>query len=425
MKKIIVIAITSILLSSGILVGAGNIENIKEINYKDDKELKIKENILTIESIFNKLLDLIPNNTHLEEKLIKYFNDINNIGSLNGPDCFINLPSSVEAYITEVWGAAPFFSYLSTELFGITEVCDVENTIYPGWCLDYHTPLPFDYFVEPDAMPIPVMLYSSYCPPDFLIDDGWDEVNYILNNKHPSAGWNDIHIAINQFVNFGDPIPPPTLSSIAGQMVIAANANPNFEPQPGDIIAVIVDPLESSIGIEPPFINEWGDDHCRWQYTIIEVPVPFDDGDCTLTFGYWKTHGDPSKVKKYDRIWNEILPSGPDSEFFSTGESYIEILWTNPGKNKDKGLEGGNAYIILAVQYIAALLNGIKNNGYPNSPDIGTVLSNAENLLNSYSTDMEIPKGGIPDDRAEAISLAGTLDDFNNGRIPGWPHCED
>jgi hypothetical protein len=66
---------------------------------------------------------------------------------------------------------------------------------------------------------------------------------------------------------------------------------------------------------------------------------------CVRTQGYWKNHADPEK--HYDTAWDAV--GGPDASFFNTGKSYLVVLETEPG--------GGNAFLILAHQWIAAELN--------------------------------------------------------------------
>jgi hypothetical protein len=133
---------------------------------------------------------------------------------------------------------------------------------------------------------------------------------------------------------------------------------------------------------------------------------------CTHTQGYWKTHSEYGPAP-YDNTWAE-LPDGADTEFFGTGHTYYEIL------NMDS--RGGNAYIILAHQYIAAELNGL-NNDDPLPSHITDIMGDAELLLIDYQSSLEIPKKNP--DRSYAITLAGELDGFNNGYFPGWPHCDD
>ena len=66
---------------------------------------------------------------------------------------------------------------------------------------------------------------------------------------------------------------------------------------------------------------------------------------CTLTQGYWKTHSKYGPAP-YDATWALI---GEDTTFFSSGKTWHQAI--------DTSSAGGNAYYILAHQYIAAKLN--------------------------------------------------------------------
>jgi hypothetical protein len=141
----------------------------------------------------------------------------------------------------------------------------------------------------------------------------------------------------------------------------------------------------------------------------VNVNVPCVGG-CTLTQGYWKTHSEYGPAP-YDDTW-AMLPDGADTPFFGTGLSYYEVLWTVP--------KGGNAYFILAHQYIAAELNAL-NGAYVPS-EVQSAMDQAEALLVGYEDKLSIPKKG--GDRALAIQLYELLDDYNNGLI-GPGHCSE
>ena len=133
--------------------------------------------------------------------------------------------------------------------------------------------------------------------------------------------------------------------------------------------------------------------------TLLKFPAP--RGGCTLTQGYWKTHAKYNK-KKYDPTWGK-LSNGANTVFFS-GDTYIEVLWTNS--------KGGNEYIILAHQYIAAELNQLNDASIP--PDAESAFNQAAKLFNGTETA----------DRSVWITLSEILDDYNNGLI-GPGHCDD
>ncbi len=147
----------------------------------------------------------------------------------------------------------------------------------------------------------------------------------------------------------------------------------------------------------------------RW---IVDVTVPCGGG-CTLTPGYWKTHSKYGPAP-YDDTWAQL---GEDTLFFSSGQSYYQVLWTNPS--------GGNAYYILAHAYIAAKLNGM--NG-ANTSAVASQLTQAEALFSNplytpaYVATLKGSKGNTL--RAQFLTLAATLDKYNNGLI-GPGHCSE
>ena len=126
---------------------------------------------------------------------------------------------------------------------------------------------------------------------------------------------------------------------------------------------------------------------------------------CTLTPGYWKTHSIYGPAP-YDATWAEI---GEEAPFFTSGKTYYEALWTEP--------KGGEAYFILAHAYIAAALN-FENGADPE--DAQEAFEDATELFLMY--DDSIPKKDP--NRAIAIGLAETLDNYNNGII-GPGHCAE
>jgi hypothetical protein len=157
----------------------------------------------------------------------------------------------------------------------------------------------------------------------------------------------------------------------------------------------------------------------KWGYEFTLAPGDVKENNnfgnyrlpgCVLTQGYWKNHSDKDKQdgKFYNSAWDYV--GGPYAEFFDTGVSWIDILSTPSA--------AGNAYYILAHQYIAAILNGW--NG-ADTDFVSGELANAEALLIEYQEELFIDKNDP--NRAIAISLAGILDMFNNGDY-GVPHCD-
>jgi hypothetical protein len=136
--------------------------------------------------------------------------------------------------------------------------------------------------------------------------------------------------------------------------------------------------------------------------TVACVPPP--STGCTATQGYWKNH---ATGKKADPTW--ALVGGPNAAFFSSGMSWITLFGTPPS--------GGNAYIILAHQYMAARLNLLA--GASSTPQVNAALAWATSFFSTYT-----PSSTLTDAvRAQAIATAGLLDDYNNGDI-GPGHCD-
>jgi hypothetical protein len=144
----------------------------------------------------------------------------------------------------------------------------------------------------------------------------------------------------------------------------------------------------------------------------VYVRVPCGDG-CSLTPGYWKTHSKYGPAP-YDDNWANVLPSGEDTTFFSSGKSYYDALWTSPK---------GNAYYILAHAYIAAELNFL-NGADPTDAEVAFNAATA--LFQTYTPAQVAAAKGKNGNalRAQFISLAKTLDDYNNGLI-GPGHCDE
>lgn len=141
-------------------------------------------------------------------------------------------------------------------------------------------------------------------------------------------------------------------------------------------------------------------------YAIAELGAPVcgcqQPKGCTRTQGYWKS--------KPGVVWP--APYGRSAMFFSSGLTWQQVLDTPP--------KGGNAYLILAHQYIAARLNIAAGASAPAS--IQTVIANATTFFNSGAnlftcsgSDCETQK-----------TWAGILDIYNNGLYPGAPrHCPE
>jgi len=113
-----------------------------------------------------------------------------------------------------------------------------------------------------------------------------------------------------------------------------------------------------------------------------------DLGGCTLTQGYWKNHPED---------WGA---TDPDGMFFDTDWTWMEVLQAPP--------KGGNSYLILAHQYIAAYLSSTVNGATPPAE-----LAQAEALLDGPTGEPFVKDNSWN-------SIASALDFFVNDN-----HCSE
>jgi hypothetical protein len=138
---------------------------------------------------------------------------------------------------------------------------------------------------------------------------------------------------------------------------------------------------------------------------VVPVDVPCATG-CTLTQGYWKTHG-LSGPAPYDDAWLLVGPAGASTAFGVSGQTWYQVLWTAPA---------GNPWYVLAHQYAAAKLNVL------NGADGAAIASTLAWADAFFAT---TPASGITrQNRAAVLSAAATLDQFNRGLI-GPGHCSE
>jgi hypothetical protein len=140
----------------------------------------------------------------------------------------------------------------------------------------------------------------------------------------------------------------------------------------------------------------------------VHVNVPCEG--CTLTPGYWKTHSIYGPASKPDDAWYNLGALGPDTIFFLSGQTYYQVLWTNPA--------GGNAYYILAHAYIAAKLNILDGAG--TTPEVLEAVTWAESFFATHTPADLLDKK----ERAKVVRFAEILDNYNNGYI-GPGHCTE
>ena len=140
----------------------------------------------------------------------------------------------------------------------------------------------------------------------------------------------------------------------------------------------------------------------------VNVHVPCAGG-CTLTQGYWKTHSDRGPAP-YDDNWANLGSLQEDTPFFSSGLTWYQLFWTPPS--------GGNAYIQLAHQYMAAKLNVL--NGASTTPAVAAAFAWAEAFFVGKTPSTSLTKSQVD----AARSAAGTLGSYNEGLV-GPGHCDE
>jgi hypothetical protein len=129
---------------------------------------------------------------------------------------------------------------------------------------------------------------------------------------------------------------------------------------------------------------------------------------CTLTQGYWKTHSEFGPAP-YDNTWAQ-LANGASTTFFLSSQAWYEVFQTEPA---------GNAYYILAHQYMAAHLNQLA--GASMTGSVLAAFSDVTELFNTYTPAQIAASASLT---AEATDLAGTLASYNEGAL-GPGHCGD
>jgi type II secretory pathway pseudopilin PulG len=147
----------------------------------------------------------------------------------------------------------------------------------------------------------------------------------------------------------------------------------------------------------------------RVTHTLV-VDVPCHGTGCTLTQGYWKTHSKYGPAAKPDATWN-LLPGGlgPDTVFFLSGQTWIQVFTTAPQ---------GNPYYILAHQYMAARLNIL--DGASSTPAVDSAIAWATTFFNTYTPSSSLGKSV----KNAALNAASLLDSYNSGAI-GPGHCDE
>jgi hypothetical protein len=166
----------------------------------------------------------------------------------------LNLPPSTIIVTMEAVNGTS--SYFVTNLTDVPSGYDVNNSAYPGWCVDTTA------LMSRSPATHQIVLYSSLNPPNgTLAEQRWDMVNYLLNHKQGTV--EDMQAAIWYFVNFNVTMTPPSNQTLAWAIINDTLANgTGYTPAPGQTAAVICDPILLFPQPAPVQIN------------IIEVTVP-------------------------------------------------------------------------------------------------------------------------------------------------------
>jgi hypothetical protein len=130
--------------------------------------------------------------------------------------------------------------------------------------------------------------------------------------------------------------------------------------------------------------------------TFHNVPVTTTSFGCTFTQGYYKNKG------------SRLLPSG---NFFLSGQTWLEVLETEAKQ--------GNAYYILAHQYIAASINAKTAS---RTTAVDAALAGGATYFGKATPANWSVNGSYS--KEQLTAWADVLDSYNNG-ASGPGHCDD
>ena len=136
------------------------------------------------------------------------------------------------------------------------------------------------------------------------------------------------------------------------------------------------------------------------------TPPPPPGPSCTYTQGYWKNH---------EEKWP--APYSPTAQWLDATHKVTGVTWDGL---MGMSVKGGNSYMQLAHQWIAATLNkGAAASTGNATVDAALSAGGAWLLANTPNNASSVPNIK----NAQATAWASTLDDYNNGRL-GLPHCQ-
>lgn len=135
------------------------------------------------------------------------------------------------------------------------------------------------------------------------------------------------------------------------------------------------------------------------------LPPPSPAVGCSYSQGYWGAHSSRGPAP-YNSTWAAL---GEDIPFYLSGQTYYSQMHVS---------SKGNAYNVLAVQFIAATLNVLSGAAAPAGVDMTAV----DTFFKTYTPAQAGAMKGSDPVRKQALEWAQTLDSFNNGML-NVPKC--
>jgi len=191
-------------------------------------------------------------------------------------------------------------------------------------------------------------------------------------------------------------VPPADWALTAIDWAYGANIPVNPAPPTIDLATRTISAvlISNDFGIQLTFTN-----------TYTPPPPPPPPGpSCTYTQGYWKNHPSDWDSASDGKLFTTT------TVFYNSGVTYLSLMKTAP--------KGGNAYIQLAHQFIAASLN---LNGAPSGDaSVDAAIAGGAAYFASAGAGTPAPSGAL---RTQVQAWATTLDNYNNGLL-GPGHCD-
>jgi len=309
-----------------------------------------------------------------------------------------SLPTGVTAKIDTGWWLEGVMSVLDTKITGAGP--GVPDGIYPAWCIQPNVSTALD---NQSAT-----LYSTIggsLPADVAVLP-WAKINYVLNHKigvpNTPRVFKDVQTAIWALLGQPNPEFAPTANSQA--MIAAANANPDFVPGPGDVVAVIIysDGMlpvnqrrnkiqETFCEMRPPgvIIN-----HATGSGTFDTVVVK--SGEVQATVYQTPPPPPPPKPPKLSKSFN------PTTIYLGVTTSTLTITLNNPNSSVAN----------LTAPLTDYLPSGVEVNGSPSTSCVGGTGVSATTSSVTLASGASIPANGSC---TVKVKVKGTANSGVNG----------